>query len=367
MKWAGQKIKDLTKEQGVTITNLAKSVGVTRKAVNDWIGGKVPKGKHLMALAHSLNINPNELFTSNGALDISVPVHRVRGNAKVTKERSQDALKLATDYYSFFLNDSVLPVVPVIRETAKSDKNARNIAQILRKMTNVPSSEPMKHDHVFSLLKSLGIKLIIKKFPESLKVYAFYTKILGHRVVFVNRDTNLLDLSFALIHEAVHAVRDETFKGRLYDKPEEDFCDLVANYIQFPEEYIQFVATNTKSLPPGHAINLLKSYAKKNEHALHGVVKQIHKLNPDSKKLNVGGADTNLKKEFYNIGEYLLSGEDSAEYLSVFEDASPLFIESLARQSDTLTYRRIGELLDISSTLDAAELKNELLKLRNEL
>ncbi len=369
MKWAGEKIRGLAEEQGLTIASLAKSIGVTRKAVNDWTRGQVPKGNHLMALTNILNISPDILFIPNDALDITLPVHRTRGNAKVTEARSHEALELATDYYSFFLNDSVSPVVPVIRETKKTDENARKIAQILREMTSVQDTEPLTHEHVFSLLHSLGIKLIVKKFPESLKAYAFYTKILGNRVVFVNHDTNDLDLNFALLHEAVHAIRDETFKGMFYDKAEEDFCDLVANYIQFPEEYVQFIASNIAPLPPGHAINLLKSYAEKYEHALHGIVKQIntHFPNPRTKKINVGGADTNLKKDFYSIGDLLCSIEESAEYLSTIRDLSPLFIESLARQSVNLTYRRIGELLDIDSSLDAADLKDELLKLQKEL
>jgi len=367
MKWAGEKIRDLAKARGLSITNLADSIGVTRKAVNDWTRGQIPKGNHLMALTNTLDINPDVLFSPNDALDITLPVHRTRGNAKVTESRSQEALGLATEYYSFFLNDHALPVVPVIRETKKSDKNARKVAKILRKMVDVQDSEPLKQEQVFSLLESLGIKLILQKFPESLKVYAFYTKILGHRVVFVNRDTNHLDLNFALLHEAVHAVRDETFKGSLYDKQEEDFCDLVANYIQFPKEYVQFVASNIASLPTGHAINLLKSFAEKNEHALYGIGKQINKHFPDSKKINLGGADTNLKKDFYSVGDALTSITDPAEYFSVIQNISPLFIESLAKQSVNLTYRRIGELLNISSSLDAAEVRDELLRLRKEL
>ncbi|WP_167496601.1 helix-turn-helix domain-containing protein [Desulfopila sp. IMCC35006] len=367
MKWAGEKVRDLAKAQGFSIASLAESIGVSRKAVNDWTRGQIPKGNHLMALARLLNINPEELFNIGEKFDISIPVHRTRGNAKVTEDRSQEAFNLAKDYYSFFLNDSALPVVPVIRETDKSDENARNIARILRKMTSVQNGEPLKKKHVFSLLKDLGIKIVIKKFPESLKVYAFYTRILAHRVVFVNRDTNFLDLNFALLHEAVHAVRDETFKGRLYDKKEEDFCDLVANYVQFPDEYVQFVANNISDLRVGQAINILKSFAEKNGHALHGIVKRIYNQFPSKEPINPHGADTNLKKEFYSIGDYLMAFENAEEYVTYLKEISPLFLESLVKQVENLTYRRLGELLDIESSLDAADLKDEFLKLRKEM
>lgn len=366
MKWAGEKIKLLAKDQGISLTHLSSVIGVTRKAVNDWINGQIPKGNHLMALTKALNINPNELFIEH-APDITLPLHRTRRNAKITVQRSQEALNLAKDYYAFFLNAKSSPVVPVIRENQRNDENARRVAQILRKMTDVQENLPVKHEQVFALINTLGIKLIITKFPESLKVYAFYTKILDHRVVFVNYDTNLLDLNFALLHEAVHAVRDEVFRGKLYDEEEENFCDLVANYIQFPEDYVRFVADNIDSLPTSHAINTLKSFSREYEHALHGIVKQISLHHPKSEKYDVGGADTNLKRGVNSIGKEIFSTDDSFDYVSNMRKISPLFIEALTKQASTLTHRRIGELLGIESSLDAADVKNELLKLHTDL
>ena len=86
----------------------------------------------------------------------------------------------------------------------------------------------------FRLLHTLKIVTIFRQFPKSLKAYAFYCKIHGHRVVFVNYDTNVLDLIFPLLHETVHAIRDEE-NGGVPDIEEETFCDVVSNWVQFPE------------------------------------------------------------------------------------------------------------------------------------
>lgn len=46
---------------------------------------------------------------------------------------------------------------------------------------------------------------------------------------------------FPLLHEAVHAVRDEYRVNDGFDEDEELFCYMVANYIQFPDEYVIMV------------------------------------------------------------------------------------------------------------------------------
>lgn len=63
----------------------------------------------------------------------------------------------------------------------------------------------------------------------------------GHRIVFVNNSTNIIDLIFPVLHEAVHAIRDEIQINNGFDAAEEAFCDKVANYIQFPDGYVRMV------------------------------------------------------------------------------------------------------------------------------
>ena len=62
----------------------------------------------------------------------------------------------------------------------------------------------MDYGDAFHLLDQLGITTIFRFFPERVKDYAFYTRIHDHRVVFVNNSTNVLDLIFPVLHEAVN-------------------------------------------------------------------------------------------------------------------------------------------------------------------
>jgi len=359
MPWEGEKIKGLVKERNITLINLAEQIGVSRQAVNDWVNGKVPKGNHLVALCRILSVSPENLFSDDSSETISIPVHRTRKKAKVNEHMQQDAMAMVKEYRNLFKNISDSVVVPVIRTKGRDEDSAIKIAGKLRKTSGVNNDEPMDYADAFQLLDELGITTIFRYFPQSVKDYAFYTRIHGHRVVFVNNSTNVLDLIFPVLHEAVHAIRDEVYTNGSYDKAEEDFCDNVANFVQFPDEYIRFVSDTIYGLPDSHKINKLKMFGHKYSHSLFGIFKRLKTMAPGL-KLNVGGADTNLKREFPTIGEILLQDDDPKSFLDFLSELTPRFINTLKEQNENISYRKLGQLLGLESALDAKEIKKLL-------
>ncbi|MCK5836953.1 MAG: ImmA/IrrE family metallo-endopeptidase [Desulfobacula sp.] len=363
MEWLGEKIKDLIKENNISIVKLAEKAGVSRQTVNDWIGGQVPKGNHLIKLCKIFNINPDFLFSKGFDESISVPVHRTRSNAKVNAKMQQDALGLAKEYDLLFRNDADSGILPVMRGQNRTNQTAKKVAKELRTRAEIIKDCPPGYEHVFTLMENLGIKIIFRNFPEKIKAYAFYTKIHGHRVVFVNTGTNVLDLIFPLLHEAVHAVRDEYRVNDGFDEDEELFCDMVANYIQFPDEYVRMIYDVIKDLDTGIQVNKLKTFGSKYRHALYGLAKRIKDIDPNF-NLNVGGPNTNLKKEFPTIGEILYKNNEPREYVDTVAGLSPLFINTILYQIDGLTNRKLAEILGIESLMDAKAVKDELVRLK---
>lgn len=363
MEWIGEKIRELIKENNTSIVNVAKKIGVSRQTVNDWIGGQAPKGTHLVALCKMFNTNPDYFFSKGFEGSISVPVHRTRKTAKVTSKMQKDALDLAKEYDLLFRNDSDTGILPVMRGQNRSEKTAIHAAKELRARADLNEDAPPGYKHVFKLMKNLGIKIIFRTFPKEIKAYAFYTKIHGHRVVFVNNETNVLDLIFPLLHEAVHAVRDEYRVNDGFDDEEELFCDMVANYVQFPDEYVGMVYNVIKDLDIPVQVNKLKTFGRQFSHALYGIVKRIKYMDPGF-NLNIGGADTNLRKEFPTIGHILFSDKDPRNYANALDQLSPLFINIILTQIDGLTHRKIGEILGLENLIDTMEVKNELMRLK---
>ena len=183
--------------------------------------------------------------------------------------------------------------------------------------------------------------------------------------MFVNNETNILDLIFPLLHETIHAIRDE--EGNVLSDPaEEDFCDAVANYTQFPEEYALLAYNTIKGRRKAVQINLLKHFSKENMHSIFGIMEQLKEINP-AFNLEVGGANTNIKKQFPQIGDILFKDKDPRGYIHTLKALSPLFFEIVTRHIDNVTTRKIGEWLSLESEIDAKQAIEELRRVRDSI
>ena len=362
MAWRGEQIREIAKSKKVTINKLAESIGVSRQAVNDWINGIIPKGDHLISLCRQLGVEPNIFFSSERAKTITIPLHRKRGTAKITDDVKGEALELAAQYETLFRQAPAHGIFPVLRIDNRSETVAKEIANSLRELSGIGPGQPMDYHHTFALLEKLGIVAIFRTFPDTIKSYAFHTRIHDHRVVFVNVKTNLLDLIFPLLHEAVHCLGEDQGLAAEYDEAEEVFCDQVANYVQFPNEYANYVFSAVSGRSKALQINKLKDFSRQNAHALYGIALAVKRQHPHF-TLDVGGADTNLKKNFPSIGHIVFKNEDPRTYVATVKDLSPRFVAILVNQLPGLTNRKLAELLGLPSELDAKAVRDELMRL----
>ncbi|MBW2027315.1 MAG: hypothetical protein JRI90_18635 [Deltaproteobacteria bacterium] len=148
----------------------------------------------------------------------------------------------------------------------------------------------------------------------------------------------------------------------LGDPDEEKFCDMVANLIQFPNAYVKLVYNTIKGRRKPIQINLLKNFSAENSHSMFGIIEQLKELTP-SLDLKVGGANTNLKKQFQSIGDILFKDKDARRYVHILRTLSPLFIDIVARNISKVTTRKVGEWLGLESQLDAKQVIDELQKI----
>lgn len=359
MKWNGQNIRELSKNKKISLQSLADSIGISRQTVNAWINGQVPKGDHLLHLCQILEEKPDSFFIDNKEDYIKVPVHRTRRGAKINSAMQNDAILLSKQYANIFRNYKGSNIVPVIREQERSIENSIKIANKIRNLSGIPQEKPIDYIHTFWLAEELGINLIFRHFPSTVKGYAFYTRIYDHRVVFVNKDTNIIDTIFPLLHEFIHAIRDDNELGSVYEDGEEELCDSIANFIQFPHSYVKMVYETIRGLRIPLQVNTLKGYARSNAHSLHGIVKAIKLLDP-SFNLSVGGADSNLRKQKSTIGDILFSDVSLRDYVENLSYFSGYFYNVLIQQIDFISDRKLAEMLEIESVLDAKEIKAEI-------
>lgn len=361
MSWNGSNIKTRSKELGLKLIKVAEKLEVSRQTVNKWIGGQVPRGHHLLGLCRILDTKPEYFFSSMIESLITVPQHRTVRKKKVTPEMKEASFELSEQYLNLFRQAPSQIIIPVVRIKERNEENAKKLARHLRDISSIPSCDPVSYEHAFKLLEKLGIYTIFRVFPDPISkkhIYAFYSKICEQRVVFVNTNTNVLDLIFQILHEAVHAIQDEETKS-IHDEYEETFCDLVADFTQFPDEYVKHVARYIQGGSPGAIINKLKEMSAEYGHSLYGIYKRLnrHGLCPD---LKVGGADTNLKKKFSTIEEILFKDENPRYYVDIIRELSPLFINLISEQIPNCSIRKFAEWLGLSTSIDAKAVMEEM-------
>ena len=363
MIFNGVIIKTKVKESGLTLLRLAQELNVSRQTVNSWIGGAVPRGEHLIKLCSLLNIKPNDFFKEPSESLMSVPLHRTIRNRRVTAPMREASQRLAEQYINLFRQAPTVSVLPVVRVKKRISENAKIIAERLRNLSEVKEGRPMDYESAFRLLDKLGIYAVFRSFPKSLlkNSYAFYSQIAGQRIVFVNIDTNVLDLIFQLLHETVHAVRDEE-PGVIDIKEEETFCDMVAELTQFPDFYVDMVARSiAETKESAIIIHNLKKVSKEYAHSLWGIYYRLKSKGFVPDNLNVGGAATNLNKSFPTVRDILFLNHDPRSYVDTLYALSPKFMNLVAEQAPACSLRKFGEWLGLEdSTIDAKVVMEEI-------
>ena len=368
MGWQGQHIKALARERKVTLKSVAEQVGVSRQALNDWTKGQIPKGGHLLRLCKTLGVAPDVFFSSERDVRITVPMHRTRKTAKINESMQNEAKELASAYELFFREASDPGLVQSLRIYKRTESEISKAAISLRKLCGLGNDDPMQFYHVFTLIQNLGVNLIFSTFNEKIKAYAFYTKINNHRVVFVNFKTKILDLIFAVLHESIHSIRDESDAyddAYIYDEEEERFCDMVASHAQLTDGYFSFVLDALNGLSRDTQLSQLAKFAAKNNHTMHAIQMRIGGGIPEFRD-KIYRVETNLRKKSPMVGDYFFNKKDVRGYIDRWKDASPLFLSHLVEQGDKISPRKIGELLSIDSELDAIEAKSELERMKSE-
>ncbi len=361
MKWNGKKIAALVGERHTNVSALAKAIGVTRPTVYAWIKGKVPKGHDLLQLCNYFNLGAESFFDNSDRSLISITAHRTHKNVETTDDKRDAARILASEYLSFFKQAQPFGIVQSLPNISNSNEYIQTLALQVRRLSGIADGKPMTYECALELLNRLGVFTIFREFPTDIRSYAFYCTICNHRVVFVNTKTNVLDLIFQLLHEAIHAIRDNQAPGAP-DAGEETFCDTTACQVQFPLDYVKQVVTAVRYDKPATAISKLKEFARNNGHSIYGLTKafQCYGETALSPEINVNPADAILKKGFPAVYNVLFEKEDARIFIERLSQFSPHFIHELRTQLSSLSLRKLGHLLGLDTSMDAQAAKEEI-------
>jgi transcriptional regulator with XRE-family HTH domain len=366
MKWNGAKIKELLDHKNETVSGLANSIAVTRQTVHNWLKGSLPKGQDLLKLCAFFKVGVDAFFVEQ-ELPITLIAHRTHRRTATTPAKVESARILASEYLNFFKNARPLGMVPALLDNSSDKVYLREIATSIRKLSEIEANKTMSYKAVFKLLDELGIFTIFRDFPSDLGSYAFFCLIENNRVVFIDTKTHVIDLIFSVLHETIHAIRTEKVTNNASDD-EEIFCDKVACFAQFPEAYINKISSEIQDANQKKVIQVLKSYALKNGHSLHGVKRAIEAYTgkPFPEEVNIYPVESELKKESPTIGEILFEKNEPKIFWERLKQFSPHFTNEIKNQIDSTSIRKMAQHLGLPTGTDAQCVLEELSKSEKE-
>ncbi len=358
--WQGNKLREALNKSNFTVTDFASKLSVSRQAANDWMNGTVPKGIHLIKLCKLLNININSLFLDEDNF-VTMPKNRLNRNVQQNAKRDEKSLDFCKSFAYLFSNNKNPIETKQIDFRERTSEMAMEIAAMLRSSIEIREDDPILYKHLFQLLDSLGIFVIIAEFP--IKSSAMYAQIHTHHVIFINIDNKINDTIFYTLHEIAHCLCEMNRYANISGINEEEFCDLVASYSQLPDKYIEKEYHNIKNEKNvGMIINYLKIQARINTHALHGFWKRLKKSHPNfGSEISVHGADANLRKEFDSLNNLFERCEVLKQHVELFNLFSRRLLILIKNKynSKEISIRAIQNLLLLKDYVDAESVAKE--------
>lgn len=230
-------------ELGLSASNVAKNLGVSRTIVSEWINGKkIPRPRLLFDLGTLLDLKVSEIVMPDLVTE-PIVAYRKRSNSKPDLAEAMEmgkALEHLVDYLPF----NKLQSPPGLLDPSNSNDYIESAADEIRKTLD---GDGLVID-VEALVKScreLKIVLVPVLWGEKDRKYnalSIYLPTSRTNWVFLNLDVKPMDFKFWILHEMIHAMVRGAFPK---NSEEEQFCDALAGAILVPVDYAEKLLDQT--------------------------------------------------------------------------------------------------------------------------
>ena len=335
-------IKNITEKlesMGLSQSNLASELGVSREAVSKWMKNqKFPRPEKLIKLAHRLKLSFDEIVVRLPSEGEPVIAFRKKGRHKI----SDDYIEAAK--YAGSLLEKLVPYLPfdnLSRPPSLIDPTLdyeyiHGITKEIRAAIGATGTSEISFQSLISFFNQHHAVIIPvfwgnkDQHENALHIYLPKTMTTW---IYLNLDSKIHDFKFWMAHELGH-VKSPDLKG----DDAEDFADAFAGALLIDEataknEYIQMCRLRTipkqinrlKEIAENLVVSPLTVYYEINKYARH-----INKAEIDLERNNaIYKATTVFNKQYNTVSQSLFNNKKPAasEYLScpkkVFQ--SPFF------------------------------------------
>ena len=236
-------IKTRMDELGLSASNIAKKLDVSRTIVSEWINGKkFPRPRLLLDLGRLLDLKVSEIVMSDLIAE-PIVAYRKRSNSKPDLREAMEmgkALEHLVDYLPF----NKLQSPPGLLNPNNSHDYIESAAEEIRKTLD-GDGLVIDVDALVKSCRELKIVLVPVLWGEKDRKYnalSVYLPKSRTNWVFLNLDVKPMDFKFWILHEMIHAM----VRGRFPNNSEEEqFCDVLAGAILVPADYAEKLLDQT--------------------------------------------------------------------------------------------------------------------------
>jgi len=339
-----EKIISQLEQLGISQSNLAQKLEVSKQSVTNWIQEKkFPRPAVLLKLAKTLGLSFDEIILKKSSSQEPVVAFRKKGNHKISSDYMEDAKDKG------FLLEQVVPylpydklsVPPVLIEPKLDYDYIQAAADEVRKAIGKENGDKIDFQDLIDFFNRHHA-VIIPVFwgnktnhENALHIYLPKSRTTW---IYLNLDSKVHDFKFWMAHELGHVK-----SPGLEHETAEDFADLFAGALLFNREMAQHEYDVLKGMPKkSHQLARIKDKAEEltispltiyyeiNRYALHTNQSKI-----DLEKNNaIFKVNTAFCSQYKNIAEHLFETlpPHAQEYIKSTRDTfgSPFF-ESLKR------------------------------------
>ena len=377
-KLATDNIKQTIAKLGMTQTQVAKHLGVSKEIVSKWLQGRnTPPPNKLLSLGRLLSLSFDDLVIKDDRFTPKVAFRKKKGTRTKDHhiEKAQEMgyfLRKLVPYLTYDL--TIMP--PVLKSPSRDYEYLRKITTKIRKKLKLAPTDKMDFRNLLSCFAKMQATIVPALWGEKDRhENAIHIVLPDSQTtwVYLNLDTNIHDFKFWMAHELGHCMSPS-----LEGDAAEDFADSFAGALLFSHELAERAYNDLYALP------LIRPRVQKvldlaDEYLIspYTVYKQVESYTRATKKepidlgKNFHAKITNFNKRYKNVSESIFSSKkldsknrpSAHDYIEIAEKELQTRFFGLLRKHIKKTNVGTGFIQTVLNTslLDAMSIRSELI------
>lgn len=352
-------IKSLLSKKGLSQSDLATQVGVSKQVVSAWLkGDKLPSPLNLLRMSTILEFNISDIFISESDSTYNFKLPKNRKETFLDKEYANDMSKCLAEFEKVNIKDLFVSTPFKLISPKTNYRYLINAGKEIRNRITQSASTITIEEIINFINKQLNVLIVPvlwgkdKYFADGLQIsfdaYSF---------LFVNLNSKKDDMKFWLLHEIAHLVAQDLEKDQ-----QEEFANHLAQHILFPEEQVIDFIKLIDTIPSEQLqLELIKEKADQLGIHPYTVFKQI-KAYSEQNDLPCTIEDRKIYSHINNTTEFFIDNSINLEirdYINYSENKfKTLFfklLQDLIKSDDQYNAHFISRMMHIPFS-DAVEL-----------